>query len=180
MGVQSVVCDVQWRAGDRWEVFARAASDTSVEVLLPRELRDAAVAPERVVDGQGRPIAAVLAPGGGAVEISGPAGGPLLDAGTHSIWIEYVAPRHYRLLTEGTGDARVGRASHDCAEPKTAAANGDIQFDPSDLDLLHRPAAGTTAGEFALGLSAARLATHPGFDQLISLPMVRDMEVLEH
>jgi SNF2 family DNA or RNA helicase len=34
--------------------------------------------------------------------------------------------------------------------------------------------------DFALGLRAARLASHPGFDRLIALPMVREMELLEH
>src|ERR1700727_3966127 len=34
--------------------------------------------------------------------------------------------------------------------------------------------------DFDLGLRAARLATHPGFDRLISLPMVREMDLLEH
>ena len=35
-------------------------------------------------------------------------------------------------------------------------------------------------GEFELALRAARLATHAGFDRLICLPLVRDMELLEH
>ena len=34
--------------------------------------------------------------------------------------------------------------------------------------------------EFDLALRAARLTTHPGFDRLICLPLVRDMEPLEH
>ena len=33
---------------------------------------------------------------------------------------------------------------------------------------------------FDLALQAARLATHAGFDRLISLPLVRDIELLEH
>src|SRR5207245_2049869 len=34
--------------------------------------------------------------------------------------------------------------------------------------------------ELELALQAARMATHAGFDQLICLPLVRDMELLEH
>src|SRR5260370_17439604 len=37
-----------------------------------------------------------------------------------------------------------------------------------------------TLAELDLALRAARLATHAGFDRLICLPMVRDMELLEH
>src|SRR5262249_21220603 len=37
-----------------------------------------------------------------------------------------------------------------------------------------------TLPETELALRAARLATHAGFDRLISLPLVRDMELLEH
>src|SRR5262249_50937402 len=34
--------------------------------------------------------------------------------------------------------------------------------------------------EFQLALRAGQLATHAGFDQLMCLPLVRDMELLEH
>ena len=37
-----------------------------------------------------------------------------------------------------------------------------------------------TLPETEMALRAARLATHAGFDRLISLPLVRDMELLEH
>ena len=40
-------------------------------------------------------------------------------------------------------------------------------------------ASGRSAG-FDLALEAARLATHAGFDRLIALPLVRDIELLEH
>src|SRR5258708_23163889 len=50
-----------------------------------------------------------------------------------------------------------------------------------DWELLRGSAQSTaTLAEFELGLRAARLATHTGFDQLMSLPLVRDMELLEH
>src|SRR5206468_9618306 len=56
-----------------------------------------------------------------------------------------------------------------------------IVFDPEDRLLLvgadRRPA---SLSEFDLGLQAARLSTHAGFDRLICLPLVRDMELLEH
>ena len=43
-----------------------------------------------------------------------------------------------------------------------------------------QPAKSHDPAEFQVGLRAARLATQPGFEELISLPMVREMDVLEH
>jgi SNF2 family DNA or RNA helicase len=56
-----------------------------------------------------------------------------------------------------------------------------IMFDPEDWALVR---GGTphpvSLAEWQLALRAARLATHVGFDRLICLPLVRDMELLEH
>src|SRR5439155_8699383 len=51
---------------------------------------------------------------------------------------------------------------------------------PQDWSVLR--GGGIPAGlkEFDLALEAAQLATHAGFDRLIALPMVRDIELLEH
>ena len=151
--------------------------------MLPRELQEGSVAPQVVEDEAGRPIPAGLTPAGDGIDIAGPAGRSLLDAGLDSIWLEYVAPHHYRLLIARTMVRHVGRVSPDCPESKIGAVDGAASVPDAmgtALDLVHRPSVGTTAKEFELGLSAARLATHPGFDRLISLPMVREMEVLEH
>ncbi|PYY03885.1 MAG: hypothetical protein DMG69_31725, partial [Acidobacteria bacterium] len=43
-----------------------------------------------------------------------------------------------------------------------------------------RSAPPITPRDFELALRAVKLASHPGFDSLITLPMVRDMELLEH
>ncbi|MBV9122586.1 MAG: DEAD/DEAH box helicase [Planctomycetes bacterium] len=54
-------------------------------------------------------------------------------------------------------------------------------LDPQDWSAVRQgERTGATLAEFALALRAARLATHAGFDQLICLPLVRDMELLEH
>lgn len=57
-----------------------------------------------------------------------------------------------------------------------------IHFDAADLQLLDErldlePA---PLADFHLSLKAAELAAQPGFDKLLSLPMVREMEILEH
>src|SRR5919199_1082289 len=53
-------------------------------------------------------------------------------------------------------------------------------FDPQDSSVLHGIATPAGLKEFDLALEAAQLATHAGFDRLIALPMVRDIEILEH
>ena len=56
-----------------------------------------------------------------------------------------------------------------------------IDFDPGDWPASQTASAATASLEhFDLALQAARLATHAGFDRLISLPLVRDIELLEH
>ncbi|MBI1830950.1 MAG: DEAD/DEAH box helicase family protein [Planctomycetes bacterium] len=57
-----------------------------------------------------------------------------------------------------------------------------LVFDERDWELLRTGPAQprATLAELDLALRAARLATHAGFDRLICLPMVRDMELLEH
>lgn len=50
-----------------------------------------------------------------------------------------------------------------------------------DAGLLFGPVACRPGlGDFHLALTATRLGTHGGFDQLICLPLVREMELLEH
>ncbi len=57
-----------------------------------------------------------------------------------------------------------------------------LRFHSADRALLERAQSqqGATLEAFALSLRAAELAAHPGFDRLICLPMVREMELLEH
>ncbi len=58
-----------------------------------------------------------------------------------------------------------------------------IDFDESDRRLLEGVGAlpgAATLEAFRMSLRAAELAALPGFDRLIALPMVREMEVLEH
>ena len=53
--------------------------------------------------------------------------------------------------------------------------------DPGDWRLIATASrAGGRVRDWRLGLRAARLATHAGFDDLMCLPLVREMELLEH
>ncbi len=58
-----------------------------------------------------------------------------------------------------------------------------IEFDRGDWPVVQAAsasAAGLELDQLDLAIRAARLATHAGFDRLIALPLVRDIELLEH
>jgi len=101
------------------------------------------------------------------------------DRGPGHLWLEYVGPEHYRVVWE-TGAASGAPSS---LPNETVTEQGvTISFDPDDLAFVGAcewaPPASRTA--FELSLRAAELASHPGFNELIFLPMAREMEVLEH
>ena len=154
------VWDTQWEAGDRFPVFAVREDAGKVSLSLPPELWSESAAPRSLSDENGRAVSVELLDDGRTLRLARSAGLP-------AAWLEYIAPNKYRL----------GVASN-LAEP--VGENDQIEFDLSDLDLLWQSGFQTTWPDFDLGLRAARLATHPGFDRLISLPMVREMELLEH
>src|SRR5262249_13801152 len=91
-----------------------------------------------------------------------------------ALWLEYRAPGRFRLLAD--------TAPAELAESVLVTELGlRLALDPEDRTLVSgglRPPA--EAAQFELALRAARLGTHAGFDRLICLPLVRDMELLEH
>jgi superfamily II DNA or RNA helicase len=159
----------EWEVGDRFEVRVHSTADGSVQLDIPPEMHDPTVALKTLENDAGRPVPFVLMTGRNAIELTGALGGSASEAGVEAIWLEYLSTNRYRLIVE--------RAS---ASLMTAGQSGEIEIESSDFDLLHRPAAPMTPLDFDLGLRAARLASHPGFDRLIALPMVREMELLEH
>jgi SNF2 family DNA or RNA helicase len=91
-----------------------------------------------------------------------------------TLWLEYQDAGRFRLVVEPEPALPpAGELTTDQGVP--------IALDPADQVLL-RGSAGESAtlDEFDLAVQAAHLATHAGFDHLICLPQVRDMELLEH
>lgn len=96
-----------------------------------------------------------------------------LPPNTGRVTAEYSGANTFRLLMEPCDSQAT---LHD----ESAAESGAIGT-PSDWSLIAE--ASRVRGcvrNWRLGLRAARLATHAGFDDLICLPLVRDMELLEH
>ena len=89
-----------------------------------------------------------------------------------AVWLEYRAPGRFRVTAESL-------------PPKTTELKTEqgtpIALDPENWEIAGGRADHiATLAESDLALRAAQLATHAGFDRLICLPLVRDMELLEH
>lgn len=165
------IWDAAWEPGDRFEVRACAMADGSAQLDLPAALRDPDTVPEAVVDEMGTDVPFKITASDASLTIPGAASRWASDTGIEAIWLEYVSPHRYRLVLEKSAPSKV--------DAPTPAADA-VDFASADLELLRRPIPRVTAEEFHLGLQATQLATHPGFDRLICLPMVREMELLEH
>jgi SNF2 family DNA or RNA helicase len=91
-----------------------------------------------------------------------------------AVWLEYRGTNQWRLLAEAATREQLPSAN-------TVTRHGTpVELETVDLlDFVsgHQKA---NLSEFEIGLRAGQLATHAGFDQLMCLPLVRDMEILEH
>lgn len=90
-----------------------------------------------------------------------------------ALWLETAGSGRFRLVVEPFGAS--------WTDAWTSEQGVPFAFDAEDAQVWQNGAkAGTGLIEFELALRAARLAAHAGFDQLMCLPLVRDMELLEH
>jgi SNF2 family DNA or RNA helicase len=153
--------------GDRFELVRDGD-----RLGLPRDLGPSGFGVESVVDTSGRPLATIDEPDRHRVVLL-PGVGSVWDRSS-TPWLECLTPGRFRLVLE-TGPA-VTPAGEVVSEQGIR-----IAFDPGDLALV-REGDGRGAGlrELELALRATRLSTNAGFDRLIALPMVREVEPLEH
>jgi SNF2 family DNA or RNA helicase len=157
--------------GDRFEVHPAGSGDR-LTLTLPGALGPGGFALEQLEDPAGTILGLTpTAQGRGLIvpELGRWFLGP--DATT---WLEYQAPGRFRLLIEP------GSAAADGGE-LTTEQGVRVTLDPNDAAVV-RGGAGwaTDLEEFDLALRASRLALHAGFDRLIALPLVRDVEPLEY
>jgi len=152
--------------GDRFEL-----TPAGPDWLLPEALVVNRVPFETVEDEEGHALPFTLLPDQGHLRLP-----PALRAKAEeaaALWLEYQARGRFRLLLEPAPPAG--------PQATTTEQGIPLAFDPADWSLVRRPAQeSANLAEFDLALRAARLASHAGFDQLICLPLVRDMELLEH
>jgi SNF2 family DNA or RNA helicase len=153
--------------GDRFEVEDAGGG----KLLLPESLAGLGVSLDVLEDEQGRSLPMTLDTLGHSLLLPD-AVRPVLDQSA-ALWLEYRGPNRFRLLSEPMPAINSRELTTEQGVP--------ITLDSSDWELVRDKAHSlATPAEFNLALRAARLATHAGFDQLICLPLVRDMELLEH
>ncbi len=96
-----------------------------------------------------------------------------------------LAPTATQITAEYAGSNTFRLKVEEFAPPAQPEASGvgsaAMTGDAADWKLLTEAArGGGRVSDWRLGLRAARLATHAGFDDLMCLPLVREMELLEH
>ena len=96
-------------------------------------------------------------------------------AGTLRLECANTAPWRFRVRVEPATELRVPDA------PVKTEQGVGIAFNTADSALLSNDQrAFASLREFRLSLQAARLALVAGFDQLLALPWLHDVELLEH
>ncbi len=96
---------------------------------------------------------------------------PILDG---SVWLEYQGPGRFRLVARQEESA-------DSTQETPAEPGVRLTLNPEDQAFLETaPRQRASLPLFALAREAAQLSTNAGFDRLICLPLVRDMELLDH
>ena len=161
------VTDLQ--IGDRFEVAPSRLPD---RLELPQSLGPEGFAIELIEDDAGRVLNSAIDPAAsrGDHTRTGPA-----CFRTRCRFVARVsAPGRFRLVA-GSG------TSYPAGAEMASEQGVPILFEPRDWAVV-RGNGGSLGGLdcFDLALRAARLATHAGFDRLIALPLVRDIELLEH
>jgi superfamily II DNA or RNA helicase len=156
-------------AGDRFEVASAGLPD---RLSIPPVLGPDGFAIEALEDMAGLPMEAALEAQGQALRV--PKLAEIAADPATTLWLEYRSPGRYRLIAD--------RLPAQPANGELVTEQGvPIVFDPNDWSVIRAPSE-TPAGvkTFELALDAARLATHAGFERLIALPLVREIELLEH
>ena len=154
------------KPGDRFEI---ALTGSPGRLSLPAVFGPDGFAIEHVEDADGRPMESTLDPVGNSLVVP-----KITSFATTTLWLEYQSPGRFRLIEEP--------ASSPPTNGELVTEQGvPIIFDPADWSVVQEASESRGGLEaFDLAIQAARLATHAGFDRLISLPLVRDIDLLEH
>jgi SNF2 family DNA or RNA helicase len=152
--------------GDRFELLP-----TSAGLLLPETLVVNSVPIETLEDESGRPLPFTLKPDNDVLLVPESLRAPADSAG--AVWLEYQDRGRFRLLLEPAPPAGPQAVTTEQGIP--------LHLDAHDWSLACGPErAPAGLPQMDLALRAARLSSHAGFEQLLCLPLVRDMELLEH
>ena len=153
--------------GDRFEVYP---SPDGRALTLPESFLELSQPIHQLVGPNDQPLALRQADSADYLDLVDPLQ-PILDG---SVWLEYQGPGRFRLVARQEESAEPA--------PETAAEPGvRLTLNPEDQAFLETaPRQRASLPLFALAREAAQLSTNAGFDRLICLPLVRDMELLDH
>jgi SNF2 family DNA or RNA helicase len=161
--------EAAFELGDRVEVTVTEDPD---RVVAPPIVWAAKHQIDVVEDTNGVLLAVRVDPTTGCLTLPGL--GELIQSRWPSLWLEYRGPGRFRLIVEEVPPPPE-------SEDMVTEQGVPIQPDPDDwLFLLGASRFSARLEQFQLALRAAGLATHGGFDRLICLPLLREMELLEH
>ncbi len=153
--------------GDRFEVYP---SPDGRALALPESFLELNQPIHQLVGPNDKPLSLRQAGSADYLEFVDPLP-PILDG---SVWLEYQGPGRFRLVAR----------QEESAEPALEAAAEPgvrLTLNPEDQAFLETaPGRRASLPLFALAREAAQLSTNAGFDRLICLPLVRDMELLDH
>ena len=153
--------------GDRFE----AGLDLDGRNLtLPEGLLALDQSIDRLIAPSGQPLDFQLADSLDSLELAEPLS-PAPSSGD-SLWLEFQEPGQFQLIVQQDASA---------ASELTLEPSFQLTLNSNDEAFLRAaPQEHATLPLFALARSAAQLSTNAGFDRLICLPLVRDMELLDH
>lgn len=156
--------------GDRFELLFSATHIEERRLPLPPELQELIGPHAELLDEQGLALAVENGPRGTCIRLPHKLDWSVGE--TAALWLEYRGEGRFCLVREGAPQASTAEAMDlDLA----------LEVDPENVRAaLGCDASAGTPQELDLVLRAARLSTQAGFDQLICLPLVREMEILEH
>ncbi len=169
MSSQHLTPSITLEPGDRFEVSPSPDGST---VSLPDSFLALGLTIDELVGPGDRPRAFRQADSPAALEMAEPLSPP--PAGTDSLWLEYREPGRFRLIPSQ-------EKAPDPVPEVSTRPGVRLTLDPEDQAFLRSaPRQRAPLPLFELARDAARLRTHAGFDRLLCLPLVRDMELLDH
>lgn len=160
---------VQLEAGDRFEVDVDTAAGTlGVSAMLANLLGFT----EQLEDEHGELLPMEADPAAGRVVVGGL--NDRLPERWSCAWLAWQDSGRFRLLFDPSVEPP--------ADDKLTTEKGlAVRVNPEDWLLVGRaPTHVTSQDGFQLARRAVSLSTHGGFEQLICLPLVREMELLDH
>ncbi|HEV8061974.1 MAG TPA: SNF2-related protein, partial [Gemmataceae bacterium] len=169
MSSQHQLASTALETGDRFEVGLSLDGRT---LNLPESFLELDQSIDQLTGPDGQPLAFQLSESLTSLALAEPLSTP--TAGADTRWLEYQAPGKFHLVIQKEESA-------DSTAELPAEASFRLTLNQDDSAFLRAaPQEHASLPLFALARAAAQLSTNAGFDRLICLPLVRDMELLDH